>query len=83
MTAVPLFLFAFGAQRIRLATLGLMQYLAPTTQFLVAVLLYVEPLGTVQLMTFGLIWVGLGIFSFDTWRRELELRRTAALANRG
>lgn len=83
MTAVPLFLFAFGAQRIRLATLGLMQYLAPTTQFLVAVLLYGEPLGTVQLMTFGLIWVGLGIFSFDTWRRELELRRTAALANRG
>jgi chloramphenicol-sensitive protein RarD len=83
MTVVPLFLFSFGAQRIRLATLGLMQYLAPTTQFFVAVFLYGEPLGTVQLMTFALIWVGLGIFSFDTWRCERELRRTAALANRG
>ncbi len=44
---------------------------------------YGEPLGTVQLMTFALIWVGLGIFSFDTWRCERELRRAAALANRG
>lgn len=83
MTAVPLFLFAFGAQRIRLATLGLMQYLAPTSQFLIAVLLYGEPFGTVQLMTFGLIWIGLGIFSFETWRCERALRQTAALANRG
>ncbi len=83
VTAVPLFLFAFGAQRIRLATLGLMQYLAPTTQFLVAVFLYGEPLGSVQMMTFGLIWFGLGIFSFETWRYERALRQAAALANRG
>lgn len=83
MTVVPLFLFSFGAQRIRLATLGLMQYLAPTTQFLVAVFLYGEPLAPVQLMTFALIWAGLGIFSFETWRCERALRQTAALANRG
>ena len=81
MTAVPLLLFTFGAQRIRLATLGLMQYLAPTTQFLFAVLLYGEPLSLAQLLTFALIWVGLAIFSFDTWRRERELRRLAALAS--
>lgn len=83
MTAVPLLLFTFGAQRIRLATLGLMQYLAPTTQFLVAVFLYGEPLVPAQLVTFALIWIGLAIFSADTWRRERELRRLAALANRG
>lgn len=83
MTAVPLLLFTFGAQRIRLATLGLMQYLAPTTQFFVAVFLYGEPLIPAQVATFALIWIGLGIFSGDTWRRERELRRLAALANRG
>lgn len=81
MTAVPLFLFAFGAQRIRLATLGLMQYLAPTTQFFVAVFLYGEPLAPIQVMTFALIWIGLAIFSFDTWRMERRLRQTAALSD--
>lgn len=80
MTAVPLFLFAFGAQRIRLATLGLMQYLAPTTQFFVAVFLYDEALAPIQVMTFALIWVGLAIFSFDTWRMERRLRQAAALS---
>lgn len=83
MTAVPLLLFTYGAQRIRLTTLGLMQYLVPTTSFLIAVFLYGEPFGVGQLVTFALIWVALGLFSVDTWVRERELRRLAALANRG
>lgn len=82
MTAVPLILFTFGAQRIRLATLGLMQYLAPTTQFLVAIFLYGEPLQPAQLVTFGLIWTALAIFSVDSWRTEHKLRRLAEEAKR-
>ncbi len=77
MTTIPLFLFNYGAQRIRLATLGLMQYLAPTVQLLIAVLLYGEILTQTHLVTFGLIWTGLALFSWDTWRRERELRRVA------
>ena len=75
MTAVPLMLFTFGARRIRLATLGLMQYLAPTAQFLIAVGMYEEPFSAVHVVTFALIWAGLAIFSYDTWRTERELRR--------
>ncbi|HEY4344942.1 MAG TPA: EamA family transporter RarD [Parvibaculum sp.] len=75
LTTVPLLLFTYGAQRIRLTTLGLLQYLVPTTSFAIAVWIYGEPLGHGQLVTFGLIWIGLAIFTFDTWRRERELRR--------
>lgn len=80
MTTVPLLLFTFGAQRIRLTTLGLLQYLVPTMSFAIAVWLYDEPLGQGQMVTFGLIWAGLAIFSADTWRRERELRRVGAVA---
>ncbi len=75
MTTIPLFLFNFGAQRIRLSTLGLMQYLAPTVQLIIAVWIYGEHLSSTHLVTFGLIWTGLALFSWDTWRRERELRR--------
>lgn len=78
MTAVPLILFNYGAQRIRLATLGLMQYMAPTTQFALAVWLYGEVLTNAHIVTFALIWVGLGVFSFDSWRVERRLRRGSA-----
>lgn len=77
-TTVPLLLFTYGAQRIRLTTLGLLQYLVPTTSFAIAVWVYGEPLGQGQLVTFGLIWMGLAIFTFDTWRRERGLRRVPA-----
>ena len=77
MTVIPLFLFNYGAQRIRLATLGLMQYLAPTVQLVIAVWMYGEALTDTHLVTFGLIWTGLALFSWDTWRRERELRRVA------
>ena len=70
MTLVPLSLFVYGAQRIRLTTLGLLQYIIPTTSFTIAVWIYHEPLGMGQLATFGFIWMGLIIFTFDSWRRE-------------
>lgn len=80
MTVIPLFLFNYGAQRIRLATLGLMQYLAPTVQLIIAVWMYGEELTDTHLVTFGLIWAGLALFSWDTFRRERELRRVARRA---
>jgi len=80
MTVIPLFLFNYGAQRIRMATLGLMQYLAPTVQLVIAIWMYGEALTDTHLVTFGLIWTGLALFSWDTWRRERELRRVARAA---
>lgn len=74
MTTLPLLLFTFGAQRIRLTTLGLLQYLVPTTSFSIAVWVYGEPLGHGQMVTFGLIWTGLAIFTFDTWWRDRKNR---------
>lgn len=63
LTAVPLFLFAFAARRMRLATLGLMQYMNPTMQFLLATMVFHEPFTTAHLVAFGLIWSGIAVYS--------------------
>lgn len=65
VTAVPLLLFAAAAQRIPLALLGVLQYIAPTLQFLVAILIYHEPFATDKLIGFGIIWVALFIFAIE------------------
>jgi chloramphenicol-sensitive protein RarD len=62
ITAAPLLLFAAGARRISLTTLGVLQYTAPTIQFLIAVYLYGEALTPVRLVGFGLIWLALLIY---------------------
>ena len=69
VTAVPLVLFAAGARRLRLATMGFLQYLAPTLTFLLAVLLFGEPFHRAHLVTFGFIWFGLALYSVDLWRK--------------
>ena len=65
VTAIPLLLFAYGAQRIRLVTLGLLQYLAPTAQFLIGLLIYHEAFNAVQFRAYALIWCGLVVYSAD------------------
>jgi chloramphenicol-sensitive protein RarD len=65
VTAIPLLLFATAARRMSYSALGFVQYLAPTLQFLCGVMLYNEPLTTPRLVSFGLIWMALGIFSWD------------------
>lgn len=65
-TSVPLLFFAYGAQRIRFSTLGILQYVAPTLQFLIGVLLYGEGFSGARVVGFVLIWVGLGIYSAET-----------------
>jgi len=63
LTTIPLVLFTFGARRLTLTSLGLLQYLNPTLQMLTAVLLLGEPLGRMQILCFLLIWLGLAIYS--------------------
>jgi chloramphenicol-sensitive protein RarD len=79
VTAVPLLLFAGAASRVPLTTLGLVQYLAPTIQFLLGVTLFDEPLPAVRLLGFVLVWCGLALFSADLvrhHRRQLRLAVT-------
>ncbi len=67
-TAVPLLLFASAARRLRLATIGFLQYITPTMHFLLAVLLYKEPFTRAHLTSFLFIWSGLCCYSYDAWR---------------
>ena len=67
-TAIPLLLFAAGARRLTMATLGLMQYLGPTIQFAIGVFVYDEPFSLDRGIGFGLIWLALLCYSIDAWR---------------
>lgn len=74
VTAVPLALFAAGARRLSLTAVGLMQYIAPSIQFLLALYVYGENVEPVRLATFGLIWISLAIFTTDTLVRHERSR---------
>ncbi|MGD1916742.1 MAG: EamA family transporter RarD [Phycisphaerales bacterium] len=67
MTVVPLVAFAAAAHRLRLATLGMLQYLAPTGQFVLSIV-YGEPLDANTLLAFAIIWVALAMYTWDAWR---------------
>ena len=68
VTIVPLLLFASAATRLKLSTMGILQYIAPSGQFILAILVYREDFGTNQAVVFGLIWVAVLLYSFDSWR---------------
>jgi chloramphenicol-sensitive protein RarD len=63
VTAGPLMIYANGAKRLRLSTIAIMQYIAPTMIFLTAVFIFDEPFSTEKLLAFGLIWAALAIYS--------------------
>lgn len=69
LTAVPLLLFVGAARRLPLSTLGFLQYLSPSIQFVLAVFVYGEPLTTARLLAFCCIWAGLAIFLAHSMRR--------------
>ena len=76
VTTVPLVLFAMAAQKLPMATLGLLQYIAPLLQFFCGVVLFGEKLSVGQMVSFGLIWIGLILFASDgiaTARRNRAL----------
>jgi chloramphenicol-sensitive protein RarD len=68
ITALPLMAFTFGARRVSFVTLGLLQFLAPTLQFATGIA-FGEPFTPLRGASFVLIWLGLGLFSWDTLRR--------------
>lgn len=67
ITAVPLLWFAYGARRIRMTTLGLLQYIAPSVQFLLGYFLYREAFDERQFTAYGLIWCGLIVYTADSF----------------
>ncbi|RZU02905.1 EamA family transporter RarD [Rivibacter subsaxonicus] len=75
ITAIPLLLFAAGARRIPFSLLGLLQYIGPTLQLLLGVLLFGEAFGPDRAIGFALIWAALALYSFESWWRS---RRTTA-----
>lgn len=68
VTALPLLLFAAAAKRLPYSTVGLLQYIAPTLQFVLAIALFGEALQPIHIFTFGCIWVGCALYAFDLLR---------------
>ena len=68
-TAIPLSLFSYGAKSVKLSTLGILQYVAPTLQFLCGVLLYNEDFSDARVIGFTIIWIALAMYSVDTFFR--------------
>jgi len=64
VTAAPLFLFSYGARRLPLATVGVLQYVSPTIQMVLATALFGEAFTWADGVAFGLIWVGIGVYWF-------------------
>jgi chloramphenicol-sensitive protein RarD len=65
-------IYANGAKLLKLSTIGIMQYIAPTMIFLLAVFAFGEPLGTSRMVAFPLIWAGLFIYSWSMLRASRE-----------
>ncbi len=68
VTAVPLILYANGAKLLRLSTIGIMQYIAPTMIFIIAVFVFKEPFGLSKLVAFAFIWAALLVFTWPMLR---------------
>ena len=66
ITALPLWLFSLSSQQLRYSTLGMINYLNPTLQFLVAVIIFSEPFNNLHLLSFIFIWSGLLLYSYDS-----------------
>lgn len=75
ITAIPLMLYANGAKLVRLSTIGVLQYIAPTMIFLTAVFLFNEPFGGAQLIAFPLIWAALVLYSLTLIRAARKRRQ--------
>lgn len=80
ITAVPLILFALAAKRLKLSTIGMMQYIGPTLQFLIAVFVFKEAFSLTHGIAFGFIWTALVIFTADSLMGDAKARRLARAA---
>ena len=77
VTAIPLLLFTSGARSVPLTTMGLLQYISPTLQFLTGVLIFGEAFTTERIIGFSLIWAALAIFSIESFIAYRRSVRTA------
>ncbi len=75
ITALPLIWYAEGVRRLRFSTIGFLQYLSPTFQFLLAVVAFGEPFTKMHAVGFGAIWAALGLYTWDTARGMRSARR--------
>lgn len=78
-TSLPLLWFALAGKRLRYATLGLVQYIAPTLQFALGVFVYGEPFTRVHALSFALIWTGLALYAADLVAARRRLARAVSV----
>lgn len=76
LTAIPLLLFGAAAKRVPLSYIGFMQYLTPTLQFLLGLLVFQEPMPTARWIGFFMVWFALAVLSFDALRQLNNRART-------
>lgn len=76
VTAIPLILYANGAKLLRLSTIGMMQYIAPTCIFVIAMLVFKEPFPPVKAVAFGLIWAALILFTISALKPRQTSKKT-------
>ena len=75
-TVAPLLCFTVAVRRIPLSTVGLLQYIGPTLQFLVGALIYGEPFDRMRLVGFSIVWSALVLFAIDSLRHAAAQRRS-------
>ena len=83
ITAIPLLWFTEAARRLRLSTLGFLQYLSPTGHFLLAVLAFGEPFTRAHVVTFACIWTALVVYSIETMKAARRARVGVVVARTG
>ena len=81
MTAAPLIMMSAATRRVSLTTIGLVQYLNPSLQFLVATLVLAEPFTVAHGIAFPLIWAALVIYTIASWRQDRAARRVSKAAS--
>ncbi len=83
ITVAPLLMFLEATRLLRLSTVGLIQYMTPTLQFLLAILLYREPFTAIHLAAFSCIWLALALYSRDAWSTYQHRADRVAALDRG
>lgn len=78
VTAIPLILYASGARRLRLSTIGIMQYIAPSMIFAIAIFIFREPFSAGRLVAFACIWAALALYSWSMLRQARKSRPVSA-----
>ena len=73
LTTIPLLFFGAGARRLRLVTIGILQYVSPSLQFMLGVWVFREPFSQARLVGFAFIWAALALYTADAWRASRRM----------